>query len=293
MYSVEPYIIRCGWPQAGLTASLFSLFMDEPVTTGAVSQITAAPEPPDADGPSTHKPVASYVHTAVVLVIMVGVSIMSAKTLEARQQANDIRSPFNQYLSTMVWLWLLAGLSYLGMRARKTPLREVIGGRWKRFDDFLIDLAIAGGFWLASALCLAGLKVLLDHGKPTTLDNLPEAAKNLAPLIPHTPREIAFWILLSVTAGLCEEFVFRGYLQRQFTTLTRNAAAGIALSALFFSFGHLYQGVEQMLLIGLYGAMFGTLAFFRKSLRPGMMAHAWQDTLSGLALSVLLPHVTK
>jgi Type II CAAX prenyl endopeptidase Rce1-like len=28
--------------------------------------------------------------------------------------------------------------------------------------------------------------------------------------------EITFWIVLSVTAGICEETVFRGYLQRQF-----------------------------------------------------------------------------
>src|SRR5947209_2187974 len=28
--------------------------------------------------------------------------------------------------------------------------------------------------------------------------------------------EITFWIVLSVTAGICEETVFRSYLQRQF-----------------------------------------------------------------------------
>lgn len=251
------------------------------------------PAVPEATGPAVHQPVASYIHTFVVIAIMVGVSILSAKTMEARQQAHDPRGPFPQYLTTMVWLWLLAALCYLGMRARKVKLSELIGGRWKTFDDFLIDLAVAGGFWLAAGLSLAGIKMLFEHGKHTDLGNLSEAAKNIAPLIPHTPREIVFWILLSITAGLCEEFVFRGYLQRQFTALTRNAAAGIALSAAVFAMGHLYQGAQQMFIIGLYGAMFGTLAFFRRSLRPGMMAHAWQDTLSGLALSVLLPHAAK
>ena len=270
--------------------------MDQPIdpTPVAPDAAAAVSEPPGSPiGPSVHKPVASYIHTLIVVVIMVGVSFMSAKTMEARQQAPNPNGPFAQYVTTLAWLWLLALLCYLGMRARKFTLIDVIGGRWKSFDDFLIDIAIAGGFWLASALCLAGVKLALDHGKVTTLGNLPEAAKNIAPLIPHTPREIIFWILLSVTAGLCEEFVFRGYLQRQFTALTRNAAAGIALSALVFGMGHLYQGTQQMMIIALYGAMFGTLAFFRRSLRPGMMAHAWQDTLSGLALSVLLPHAGK
>lgn len=29
------------------------------------------------------------------------------------------------------------------------------------------------------------------------------------------------------------------------------------------------------------GALYGSLALWRKSLRPGMMAHAWSDILSG------------
>jgi membrane protease YdiL (CAAX protease family) len=263
--------------------------MDEPLVSFPTSPTPA----PEATGPTVHKPVASYIHTAVVVIIMVAVSILSAKTMASRQQAQNSNGPFAQYISTMIWLWLLAALSYIGMRANKVKLRDVIGGRWKSFDDLLIDLAIAGGFWLSSALCLAGIKYVIEGGKHTSLQNLPEATKSIAPLIPHTPREIVFWILLSVSAGLCEEFVFRGYLQRQFTALTRNAGLGIALSALFFAMGHLYQGVQQMMIIGIYGAMFGTLAFFRRSLRPGMMAHAWQDILSGLALSILLPHATK
>jgi uncharacterized protein len=262
----------------------------------ALSEQPAADSLPSSDapgGPAVHTPVASYIHTFVVIAIMVCVSLLSAKSMDARRDVPNPAGPFAQYLSTLAWLWLLAALCYLGMRARKVRLIEVIGGRWKTFDDFLIDIAIAAGFWITSAICLAGVKVALNHGKMTTLSDLPEAAKNIAPLIPHTPREIALWIALSVTAGLCEEFVFRGYLQRQFTALTRNAAAGIALSALVFGVGHLYQGAQQMFIIALYGAMFGTLAFFRRSTRPGMMAHAWQDTLSGLALSFLLPHAGK
>jgi hypothetical protein len=36
-----------------------------------------------------------------------------------------------------------------------------------------------------------------------------------------------------------------------------------------------------MALIFVYGAMFGFLALWRKSLRPGMMVHAWHDAFSG------------
>jgi len=83
--------------------------------------------------------------------------------------------------------------------------------------------------------------------------------------------------------------IFRGYLQRQFMALTKSAPAGILLSAATFGAAHAYQGFRMMILIALYGAMFGILAYWRGSVRPGMIAHAWQDSLNGV-LAVLVRH---
>ena len=81
-----------------------------------------------------------------------------------------------------------------------------------------------------------------------------------------------------------EELIFRGYLQKQFHAASGNALVGIIAQALLFGAGHGYQGVKSMLVIGVFGALFGALAFWRRSLRPGMIAHAWQDFLAGLLL---------
>jgi membrane protease YdiL (CAAX protease family) len=250
--------------------------------------------PPAAQpGPAGHKPVASYLHTTLVIVIMVAVAMMTAATVKGTA---DAKGPFAQYIATIIWLWLLAALVAFGIRRNGASVREVIGTPWRSFDDALMDLVIAGGFWITSALLLAGLRYVVSPGSmPSGADPgaLKDSIKHIAPLLPHTSREIFFWILMSLSAGFCEEFVFRGYLQRQFTALTKNAALGIVISALIFSVGHLYQGGLQMALIGAYGAMFGILAYFRKNLRPGMIAHAWQDILSGVALSFLLQHAGK
>ncbi len=37
-----------------------------------------------------------------------------------------------------------------------------------------------------------------------------------------------------------------------------------------------------MITITVYGALFGLLAWWRRSLRPGMIAHAWTDIFSGV-----------
>ena len=47
-----------------------------------------------------------------------------------------------------------------------------------------------------------------------------------------------------------------------------------------------YQGLRMVVLIGLYGAMFGILAHWRGSVRLGMIAHAEHDSLNGILASV-------
>jgi hypothetical protein len=101
-------------------------------------------------------------------------------------------------------------------------------------------------------------------------------------ILPQGGTEIWLWVALSVTAGICEEALFRGYLQRQFIAVTKNVPAGIVLSAVLFGAAHLYQGVAQALQIGVLGVMGGMLAYWCKSVRPGMIAHALQDILGGL-----------
>ena len=54
-----------------------------------------------------------------------------------------------------------------------------------------------------------------------------------------------------------------------------------------FGIAHSYQGGRRIVLIAVYGALFGMLAAWRKSLRPGMLGHAMQDSFSGIAFRLL------
>jgi membrane protease YdiL (CAAX protease family) len=105
-------------------------------------------------------------------------------------------------------------------------------------------------------------------------------------MLPHRGIELTVWIALSVTAGICEEAIFRGYLQRQFLALTKSVPAAIILSAAAFGAAHAYQRFRIVVLISVYGAMFGILAHWRRSVRPGMIAHVWQDSLNGVLASM-------
>ena len=100
-------------------------------------------------------------------------------------------------------------------------------------------------------------------------------------------RESILWLALSISAGICEEAVYRGYLQRQLMAITTSVPAGIALSAVAFGLAHSYQGWRGAVRVGVGGALLGILAYWRKSMRPGMMAHAFGDGFAGVFARLL------
>jgi len=95
-------------------------------------------------------------------------------------------------------------------------------------------------------------------------------------LLSQGTLESLMWIPVALSAGFCEEVAFRGYLQKQFQVITGNAGWAVLFQAIF-GIGHLYEGVGQVARITMFGVLFGLLALWRKSLRPGMIAHAWSD----------------
>jgi membrane protease YdiL (CAAX protease family) len=96
-------------------------------------------------------------------------------------------------------------------------------------------------------------------------------------LLPQGILESLAWLPLALSAGFCEELAFRGYLQKQFQAITGSAWMAVLIQAIVFGIGHLYEGVGAVARITLFGVLFGLFALWRKSLRPGMIAHAWSD----------------
>lgn len=167
---------------------------------------------------------------------------------------------------------------WLGLRRGGVSIRDIIGGEWRRFSDFLIDFATALLFWMVVIVVFLSLRPLL-HANNTGLVQL---------LGPRSTREMLAYSLCAASAGFCEEFIFRGYLQRQFLSWFRQAWLAILLQAILFGFMHLYQNWNNAIAIGVYGALFGILAHLRKSLRPGMIQHFGEDMVFGLLAFLVL-----
>jgi membrane protease YdiL (CAAX protease family) len=223
-------------------------------------------------------PVAPAWHTVLLLLILLGFSFGSALTGSLVPFGTKTSRAFG-YVLVIIFEWAVVVFIWLGVRLRGFRITDLIGGRWAHPLDILRDIVIAVAFLIVA---MGGVLGALDH----FLKAAPNSA--MSNLLPRSPIEALLYLATSLTAGFCEELIYRGYLQRQFTVLTHAVSGGIVLQATAFALGHSYQGWKFVLLIAVLAAMLGWLAHWRKSLRPGMIAHALQDGISGIVASHVL-----
>lgn len=101
-------------------------------------------------------------------------------------------------------------------------------------------------------------------------------------MLPVSRDERLWWVVLSVTAGVCEELLYRGFLL-QF--LRGHLAGGLALgltlawlvSSLAFGIAHIYQGVHGVVETTAAGLVFGLVAILTGSLIVPIMLHCLID----------------
>jgi hypothetical protein len=250
-------------------------------------QPTSEPLPITASSPSTLvKPktalIAPVWHTLLIIALILANSFLGSSKVSS---VHGSSSRILLYGGTFITQFVLILLVWFGIRLRGVHMRDLIGGRWDTVEAFLLDVGIAIGFWIVALILLFGIRVALGT---IDLHNMQKSADDtlrlLGPIAPHTYLEAGLFVLLSVFAGLFEEIIFRGYLQRQFGALGQNAIVGIVASGVIFGLAHGYQGGRMMVAIGFFGIFFGILAHLRKSLRPGIMAHAFQDSIAGIAI---------
>ena len=211
-------------------------------------------------------------HTALLIFILLAIAAYGAIT-GPNAPAVRTASAVPLYVGLLLAQWGLWRFATAPIRKRTgRSWRELLGERWSGPKDVLRDVLIALVVWAVWTFAEGALMSRLGG----------DTAKSVQALLPRTPPEIALWVVLSLTAGFCEETVFRGYLQKQFEGISGSARIGVALQAVIFGLSHGYQGLRNVILITVFGALFGALALWRKSLKPGMILHAWTDLFSGI-----------
>ena len=178
---------------------------------------------------------------------------------------------------------------YLKTTARQWILTIAALTIWFRAGRPVGELGLSApagaGFWaglvVALALALAWRRLFLaamndENGRTRLLSQL----RAVEPLLPSTRRELRYFTALSVTAGICEELLFRGYLIWYLTFFVGFPTACVA-SGVWFGLGHLYQGRAQAVKIVFLGFVFVLFYVGTGSLWIPMALHALLDAAQG------------
>jgi membrane protease YdiL (CAAX protease family) len=99
-------------------------------------------------------------------------------------------------------------------------------------------------------------------------------------VMPHTQSEMCWFAGVSLTAGFCEEFLFRGYFIWALAPWLGWWGAA-ALSVLIFATAHAYQGWNGIFRTGIVGTFFTLVVAISGSLWPAIVLHALVDLGSG------------
>jgi uncharacterized protein len=168
---------------------------------------------------------------------------------------------------------------------------------WRHLDRPFADLGLAApggwGFWAGAAVVLAAAgflawqtdRVRRSAEAQAQVQKQFDAAS--AEMIPRTGDERRWYVLVSLTAGFCEELLFRGYLIFYLSAWMPLWTAALASSALF-GFAHAYLGVSGVVRAAGLGLVFAALYLISGTLWLPIVLHVVVDITSGLTGSAAL-----
>jgi uncharacterized protein len=180
------------------------------------------------------------------------------------------------YLSTVAFQWLAAAVA--GWRAWAHGFAaDQLGLSVPRLAVTAI-MAVAG----AAALATLQWLNLRRMGRPGA--RVPEVLRIMARrILPQSAPEMVPFLALAITAGVCEEFLYRGFAIAVFTRVGLPGWIVIGASSLLFGLAHLYQGRGGFLGTTILGIVFGIARIAYHSLVPVMLWHIAVDVVAGIA----------
>jgi CAAX protease family protein len=207
------------------------------------------------------------------LLLIAGVPLLSWRSARPADLAGIPKTSL--YFSAVVSQWILAAIGALVV-FMALPGWSAAG---------LAPVAYSGFFkWTVGVVLVSvaglGVVLLLERG-----GWWPEESEMVRLLMPENGRERIWAVLgLAPTAGLCEEFLYRGFLLAEATAWFHSAAWGVVVSSVAFGFAHSYQGLNGMVRAGLLGALLAWPVVRLGSLYPSMTAHFLIDAVALLWL---------
>jgi membrane protease YdiL (CAAX protease family) len=215
---------------------------------------------------------------ALVLIIAVVypiVSFIGFRRLLRRVAAGETVKRSDLYRNTMISHWTLLCITM--------ALWAYAGRAWTDIGfglDFNLWFGVGVIFTILGIVALVMQNRHIRSYKPDELKSLRERFGGLEIIIPQNGSELARFYGLSITAGIVEEIIWRGFLIWYFSLFMPLWAAAL-VSTIGFGLAHAYQGPRQLPHITAVGAAFAVLYLVSGSIWLPIILHAAVDILQG------------
>src|SRR2546430_5705183 len=102
-------------------------------------------------------------------------------------------------------------------------------------------------------------------------------------ILPQSTVELLPYLALAITAGLCEEFLYRGFVMAVLVSAGLPSWAVVLISSVLFGLAHSYQGRGGVVMTLFVGLILGTSRMAYDSLVPAIVWHTAVDVVAGTA----------
>ena len=214
------------------------------------------------------------------LLLLIGLPAYAAwevPQLARRVVADPVHARTNEYRLTIALQWALV---------------LVVVAVWlqtaRAFDDLGVRLPSASSRWWTIAILVPAVAffafqaytVARSAEARTKVRAQLDAQPSVRVLLPTRVREMRTFAAVAVTAGVCEEVLYRGYLLYYFRQWLPDGAA-VAAAVAAFGLAHAYQGSRGIVLTTVAGAAAMGLYLFTGSLLAPVVLHAAVDLAHG------------
>ena len=230
--------------------------------------------------PQVNVEVASRRHSATVIFFLLATGAATLVS-QAISQGGPVEFQAGQrlptYLRLVVIEWIVFAYVVFGIRRRGRTASMVIDAcpgsprRW--FSSVAFGIGATVLWMVLGAIIMAALR-------PS-----PDELRSIQSFLPRGLAEKLGFAFLTLTAGFCEEFVYRGYLQRQFQAWTGSLTIAIVLQAGLFALLHATLPWKFVMSVTAMALFLGVLVGWRKTLIPAILAHTIVNLLGGLLSS--------
>ncbi len=213
----------------------------------------------------------TLLHHLIVPFLIFVLPIWDRHEMRRLKSSTSPRKRVLLYQMTIAWLWI-AALLLLATTPHSQLFVPLATAMMARYREMIVPIAIGLGIG-------AMIPVIFARLKPPPQAKLVKAFGDTTLILPRTTKERWWFAAVSLTAGICEEIIYRGFLIRYFVTLPigLGVTGAIFAAALAFGIAHGYQGWKGIIGTSVIALVMTALFYASGSLLVPIVVHALLD----------------